>query len=144
MSYTNKECFNNIKDKNILFLDLETTGLVKNLGPNNKPEDNYPKYDSREYDNARIVQIGYKYTKNFKFKQANINHIKSIIIKPNDFIITNSNIHGITTEYANEHGNEIDKTCNYLYKIIKKCDVIKYLSNIVKTKNNFLFPMFLF
>lgn len=44
MSYTTIEKLDEIKNKKVLFIDLETTGLVKNVDKNKKLEKKYPDY----------------------------------------------------------------------------------------------------
>lgn len=129
MSWTNIESVKKLLNKNVLFIDLETTGLVKNAqGFALPPEKKYPSYTENEhYDEARIVQIGYVYYKNFHFENININDIQSVIIKPNKFIIPQKsiNIHKITNEIANSNGLKLfDVFKQKLTSILKECDYI--------------------
>lgn len=129
MSWTNIELIKQILNKNILFIDLETTGLVKNAqGFELPPEEKYPNYTENEhYNQSRIVQIGYVYCKNFHFEDISVDNISSIIIKPNGFTIPieASNIHGITTETANKEGTKsFDVFKHQLTPILKECDFI--------------------
>lgn len=129
MSWTNRELIKQISNKNVLFIDLETTGLVKNAqGFDRPPEEKYPDYTKNDqYDEARIVQIGYVYCENFNFGNVNIDDISSIIIKPNGFKIPleASSIHGITNEIAKNEGFKLfDIFKHQLTPILEKCDYI--------------------
>lgn len=111
MSYSNISYLNNIIGKNILFFDLETTGLVKTKY-NLKPEFKYPDYNSDEYNDARIVSFGYAFINNFNYiniKNYLDNEINEFIVKPDNFIIKNHDIHGITQEYAESNGKNIQE-----------------------------------
>lgn len=129
MSWTSIENLEEIKNKKILFLDLETIGLVKNVKLSNiVQEKRYPNYKENDnYDSCRIVQFGYLYMGEFDYdyeiKPANI---KSIIIKPDEFEIPEESIkiHGITNGIANEKGIEITEGLKRLKKIIKETDYI--------------------
>jgi len=102
MSYTRITYLNNIIGKNILFLDLETSGLVKTKS-NIKPEFKYPEYSSSEYNETRIISIGYCLINNFNYAKLETYMEKDLcefLVKPTDFKITNDDIHGITQEYA--------------------------------------------
>ena len=96
----------------ILVFDTETTGLPLKM---------YGKFkDPKEfiyYNNARIVQIAFLIIDDSKIGD-NQSHTQednkltdcmiiqkySTLIKPDNFTITNSNIHGITTERAEKEG----------------------------------------
>lgn len=96
--------------KNILFLDLETTGI-----PWRKDKTMPGKYDdytnNTRYESSRIVQLAYFYCENFsKEFDFDIDDIMSIIRKPNDFNMISEEvvkIHGITYERAMNEGIEI-------------------------------------
>lgn len=129
MSYTSIEHLALFNRKNILFLDLETTGLVTDLDSKakEKPENKYPcvKTQSQSYTNARIVEIGIKYYENFSWLDVpNDDVAESHIVKPLDFTIQNSHIHGITQDYALEHGNCFNQIIENLRENITKCDFI--------------------
>lgn len=83
----------------IMFIDLETTGLPLK----NKFNKFYSPRDFIHYDNCRIVEIAYIIC------ALNGDIIKTVtsLIKPTDFTITNSNIHGITHENALSNGNDL-------------------------------------
>ena len=126
MSYTNLQSLEEIKNKKVLFYDLETTGLVK-TPKGLKPEEEYPDFKDKIYDDVRIVSIGWFYTKDFNYEnQIKIENISERIIKPEGFIIPEESIkiHGITNEDANTLGKELKKSLKKFGKIIKKCDYI--------------------
>ena len=98
-----------------LVLDLETTGL-----PICRGFMSY--YDPKEfdkYDTSRIVQLAY-----IKIDPMNI-EVKSYtsLIKPTDFKIENSHIHGITQEKA-EQGKDFLDVLNEIKEDFKECDII--------------------
>lgn len=127
MSYSNINNLEEIRNKKILFYDLETTGIIKT--PRGlKPEEEYPDYkDLKKYDNTRIISIGWIFMDKFDYDyEIGIENISENIIKPNGFIIPNEsiNIHGITNDEANNKGKDIKKVLKKIGKIIKKCDYI--------------------
>lgn len=122
MSYTSiKNITNDIISKNILFLDLETTGLIKkeNIDINANQEDKYPDYKKNElYDSSRIVQIGWIYLEDFDYTYEIVpENILMKLVKPDGFEIPEESIkiHKITNEIANEKGLNVKKV---LKKII--------------------------
>ena len=121
MSYSNKNNLEEIKNKKILFYDLETTGLVKTQRWG-KPEESYPDYKNLdEYNQARIVSIGYLYLEDFNYtKEINLNDINEVLIKPEDFIIPEKaiKIHKITNEYAHEKGYDLKESLIVLENIM--------------------------
>jgi DNA polymerase III epsilon subunit-like protein len=97
----------NCKDY-LLFFDIETTGLIKRWKAELTDFDNFPD----------IVEIAWKiFNSNKKLISAD-----SHLIKPYGFIIPDDaiEIHGITNEYANQHGEEIDVVLNKLSLTITK------------------------
>ena len=127
MSYSKLINLEEIKNKKVLFYDLETTGLV-NTQRNTAPEECYPDYkDLTKYNTARIVSIGWLYIKEFNYDcEIKIDNISECIIKPNGFIIPNESIkiHGITNECAINNGIRLKKILKKIGKIIKSCDYI--------------------
>ena len=125
MSYTHILQFGEIIDRKILFIDLETTGLVKDKGANIEQENKFPIYTSNEYDNARIVQLSWLYMKKFNYNYKIIpEKIYDRIVKPNNYEITNYEFHGITNEYALSHGKRIERVLNKIKLKILECDYI--------------------
>jgi DNA polymerase III epsilon subunit-like protein len=129
MSWTSIENLEKIKNKKVLFIDLETTGLVNNVKKNNtEQEKRYPNYKNNEdYDSSRIVQFGYIYFENFDYDyDIQPVNIKNKIIKPENFIIPEETIkiHGITNEIANKKGIEIIEVLKKLKKIVVETEYI--------------------
>lgn len=89
MSYTNLESIKQISNKNVLFFDLETSGLPTECKSGTKPEEEYGDYMKNEYyDSSRIVQFGWTYVKNFTFDASiSVDDVKCELIKPEDFLI---------------------------------------------------------
>lgn len=123
MSYTKFNNLSNFIGNNIFFFDTETTGIPDNCLKNTPKEISYPDYKSDNYNNARIVQIAWSYLTNFDYNNISNNTI-SIYIKPNNFTINNSDIHGITTEYTTQNGLDIKSALYILGEIITKSDFI--------------------
>lgn len=135
MSWTNINVLGDIIGTRVFVFDLETTGLVPSNF--NKPENKFPNPISNKYNSIDIVEVGWAYFENF-----NYNHIKQIdidihndidnftgtinrlIIKPNNYIITNSSIHGITQEIAEKEGIDFDNAIEFIGPIILSCDYI--------------------
>ena len=126
MSYTNIKDFENIRNKKVLFIDLETTGLVKTpFGL--PPETKFPNYKSEEYNSARILSIGWLYMEDFDYDyDIKLENINERIIKPNGFIIPEDSIkiHQITQEITDIKGRPIKKILKYIANIINECDYI--------------------
>ena len=85
----------------ILVFDVETTGLPTR-------ESFYRRFPEPRkfefYNESRIVELAYKvYDNDNKLVKA-----LSVLIKPNDFEIHNSDIHGITQNMADKYGTRID------------------------------------
>ena len=104
------------KNSNIIIFDTETTGFPQTLG--------FDKYYNPSlinfYNNSRLVQLGYI------ILDKNLNVLDKIcfIIKPENFSISNSNIHGITNEKANSEGLDIKYCLLNFYNELIKCDTI--------------------
>ena len=101
----------------IVLIDTETTGLPETLG--------YKKWYSpryyKKYDKARVVEIGA-----IKCKWVN-NQLTEIdrrrwLVKPNEFEITNSHIHGITQEDATTNGIDIVDVLRQFSEWTNDCD----------------------
>jgi len=99
--HLNASSFNcHIYMSKILFFDTETTGLPETRGWGNYYEPMYTGY----YDCARMIELAYVIC------DADKQIIKSVnyIIRPNGFVINNSEFHGITMDDANEFGININ------------------------------------
>lgn len=101
---------------NTLFIDTETTGLpiTRNYNDYYHPENKF------YYDNSRIIEIAYI------IYDENKNIVKQVehIIKPDNFNINNSHIHGITYEYALENGVDIKIAIDELYQDLSNVKTI--------------------
>jgi len=126
MSWSSKEHLDNLSNNSVLFFDLETIGFVENtLYAQCNVEDSYPDYKSNNYDNARIVQIGWLFQKKFNYeKKITLNNIEELLVKPDGFEIKNSHIHGITHELADKYGIEISNVIKIFAKFIDESDYI--------------------
>jgi DNA polymerase III epsilon subunit-like protein len=96
---------------NFIF-DTETTGLFKRGA-------NYKK--TSEFNNSRLLSICWLITKG-----DNIIEQSYYIIKPDNFEISQEsiNIHGITKDYANENGTNINIVLDALYISLKRCKYV--------------------
>jgi DNA polymerase-3 subunit epsilon len=96
----------------ILFFDTETTGLPKNWKAPVSDLDNWP----------RLVQLAYLV---YDF-DGNLIHSCNEIVKPDGFTIPldASNVHGITTEIANQRGSKIEEVLELFSIHLKRAKVI--------------------
>jgi len=117
-SYTNKKEINtNDKSlKYILILDIETTGVPKT----NNFNDYYSPENVLYYKDARIIEIGYVLCD----EEGKIKQKKEFLIKPNNFIINNSDIHGITNEHALNEGIDINLVLSEFYNNLREAHTI--------------------
>ena len=101
---------------NKIFIDTETTGLPIMIGYNRY----HPYYQLEYYDKSRMVELGYIVydANNVKIKEYNK------LIKPNNFEINNSNIHGITNEQAINEGVNINEALLELEEDLKQADTL--------------------
>lgn len=146
----------------IAFIDLETTGLPKQLGYDKY----YPYQQVKQYNTSRIVQIAcitcevdfdkvrynseYKESvskgKLFEEKIKQYTFIKILskhdyIIKPDDFEIKNHNIHGITNETAAFAGITLSDAKEKIKKDIMNCEAL-IAHNIIFDKNILLSELY--
>jgi DNA polymerase III epsilon subunit-like protein len=117
-----------INGKNILVLDLETTGFPVIKPGFNVGNDKYYDYklDSK-YEESRIVQVAWAFIEKYNKAKIDLTETKSFLRKPTDFNnVPNSNIHGITTEQVFTDGLILSKIVNDngLGAAIKKADYI--------------------
>jgi hypothetical protein len=125
MSHTLIEHIDLIRNKKVLFIDVETTGLVKDGGFDVKQEDKFPIYTSEEYDNARLVQISWLYMEDFDYDyEIGIENICDLIVKPNGYKIENEKFHGITNGKALKEGKDIKKIVKNIKNEIMDCEYI--------------------
>jgi len=104
------------KQTRLFLFDLETTGIPSRVFGKCAPYHN-----TNAYNDARIVEIAYSI-----LDVENGSVIKSFqqMVKPNKWIITNSHIHGITTEQANENGKPLELILSEIQNDLLSCDVI--------------------
>lgn len=98
--------------KTITF-DIETTGL-----PNRKGFDLY--YSPQEiynYDSSRVVQLAYLISD----ENGEVQKRVSKVVLPDNFLIENSHIHGISQECAELEGVKIKPILEELEKDLQKC-----------------------
>ena len=100
------------KSKTFLFFDTETTGLPKDYDAPTHNTDNWP----------RIIQLSWIITDDNQIIRSKHNYI----VKPNGFSIPkeSTSIHGITTDYAIEHGLNIDEVINNFVNDLSNVDYI--------------------
>jgi DNA polymerase III epsilon subunit-like protein len=117
---------NELEGKNLLFIDLETTGFPGKATINDDKE-KYDFKDNAKYNSSRIVQFGWCYYEKFNLDfEPKLEDVKSIIRKPVDFNkIKTHLIHGITYKKAIKDGLLIGKILNGEFgKCVKSCDYI--------------------
>lgn len=83
-----------------LVFDVETNGLPAR--PSDYRRFFNPITETFRYDKARIVEFAYS----LYDEQGRLLQSGSYLVKPNNFEITNEDIHGISNEMALEHGLE--------------------------------------
>lgn len=119
-----------------VFIDLETSGLPKQ--PNYK--DYYSYHETKYYDSSRVVQIAILIYEHDESTQPNavegsLEHISSrqkfnlikehnIIIKPDNFVINNSEIHGIQHEIAAFSGVDFKQAVGMFINDIKDASLL--------------------
>ena len=103
---------------NYIVIDTETIGF-----PVRKTFNTY--WDPKEYDiyynQARMIEIGF-----IKYKKETNEYLSeySSLVIPDNFVIENSNIHGITTENATKLGKDINIVLDNLEKELEDCDLL--------------------
>ncbi len=95
-----------------LIFDTETTGLPRNYNAPASDTDNWP----------RMVQIAWQ----LHDKTGKLLHNDSIIVKPAGYTIPFNavQIHGITTERANEEGKDLGGVLKEFAAVIERCDYL--------------------
>ena len=112
-------------NQNILIFDTETTGLPKFKKNMYKKESNpFNDYHSpsqyKYYDGSRLIELGYLiYNSNRELILS-----KSILIKPDRFLIQNSNIHGIEHDFASQNGKVISEVLKEFAQDITSCNTL--------------------
>jgi DNA polymerase III epsilon subunit-like protein len=109
--------------KTLFVFDIETTGL-----PNRINFDTYyPPTKIAEYDNSRVLSIGY--TKMIYYENGEIEELPVFekIINPVNYDINkipNSNFHGITPEIIMKYGEDIENFAYDLFEMLSESDFI--------------------
>ena len=94
----------------VIVLDTETTGLPASRNPQ----------ELDKFNNARLIELGYII---FDKSGKDIKKYDDLV-KPNNFMITNTFIHGITHENAVQNGKDINQVLDQLTLDLKKVDGI--------------------
>jgi DNA polymerase III epsilon subunit-like protein len=118
--------------KYIVF-DTETTGLPQMIN-----YQTFPKYDYlKGYDTARLIQLSW----GIYNADDSLLSIENVHVKPNNFTINNSHIHGITNEIAAEKGIPVEEAlCKFVEAINREdvmyivCHNISFDVNIIKSE----------
>ena len=106
----------NNNNDNVLIFDIETTGLPKCISFNNY----YDPHETKYYDNSRMIELGYIICTPNGILVKEVNNL----IKPDNFSINNSDIHGITNEMVNNEGVDIKTVLNNLHNDLKSVNTI--------------------
>jgi len=101
----------------LICIDTETIGLPTRKGGF---DDYYHYSETSKYDSCRIIEIGYVIFNSHGRILKKVNHV----IKPINIKIENSNIHGITQEFAEENGIKMIDALKELEENIKYVDTI--------------------
>jgi DNA polymerase III epsilon subunit-like protein len=122
---------------NIMILDTETTGIPYSRNPK----------ELFKFNDARLIELGYIiYDKNGK-------KIKEFdtLIKPKDFVINNSEIHGITNDQAKNTGKTLEDTFKIFTEDLQTVEVLVghnigfdisiLQSEAYRNKNNLLYDL---
>ena len=101
MSYSDWKLYHELVGKNVLVFDTKTTGFPKHTKKNKSPETRYSDYSNNDdYDDSRIIQIGWIYIKNFSLEDVSIDKIKCKTVLPVNFSMkgrdVRTKIHGLT------------------------------------------------
>lgn len=96
-------------NQKIAFLDLETSGLPVRKGFNRYHD---PK-ESIFYNPSRIIEIGIVVCSSGVVMEK-----ESFLIKPDDFYIHNSHIHGINQQEAEINGLSINEGLNIVFRML--------------------------
>ena len=141
----------NLKGKNVLVLDIETTGFpFRKKGYFENIDNAYYDYKlNSKYDSSRIVEIAWSYIENYDKSKINKDNIKTFIRKPVDFKeIPNSDFHGITMDQAKKEGKMLSKilkedglsdallNCDYIVGHCVSFDIYILLNELYRMKFN--------
>lgn len=96
---------------NFLVIDCETTGLPKGGNPRN----------TEDYENSRLLELGYVLYNPNTFEQL---ATYSKLVRPDDFVVRCTDIHGITQDMAYEEGVSIADVLDHLDRIMPTFGVV--------------------
>lgn len=100
-----------------LVFDVETTGLPVR-------ESLYRRFPSpknyQAFDHARIVELAYQV---FDENRSMVKAV-SVLVKPDRFLIENSDIHGIAHTTAEQYGTRIERVLAQFLADLESCDTI--------------------
>lgn len=97
------------KPRKVMFLDTETSGIPYS--------NDYTQLS--KYDNARLIELGYI------IYNGDIMELEyDSLVKPNNFIITNEFVHGITQDNAINNGKNLKEVLEKLYNDLQQVDAI--------------------
>lgn len=113
-----------VNSKIVMVFDTETSGL-----PKKRPGTYFSSYqDTEMYNMCRLVQFsGIIYDFDINETLAEFDYT----IKPEGFVITNSNIHGITTDIANTNGIKINTLFEKIIELFQKYNISKLVGHNV-------------
>ena len=113
-----------VSSKIVMVFDTETSGL-----PKKRPGTCFSSYQDIEmYNMCRLVQFsGIIYN----FENAETLCEFDYTIKPEGFVITNSNIHGITTDIANTNGIKINTLFEKIIELFQTYNIGKLVGHNV-------------
>jgi len=116
-----------IKKMNIMILDTETTGFPASRDPT----------EIYKFNNARLIELGYIIydSTGKKIKEYDL------LVKPNNFVIGNTRIHGISQQDAISKGQPIEQVLNELSTDLDKIDAfvchnISFDMNIILSESH--------
>jgi DNA polymerase III epsilon subunit-like protein len=115
----------------ILFIDTETTGLPTTAGWDKY----YPPSELEYYENARLIEFACIL---YDTETKEIVHEYSTLVKPVQFTIRNSHIHGITTEEAFEKGIYVEDVLISIWMLLKENNVSKIVAHKILFDMNIL------
>jgi DNA polymerase III epsilon subunit-like protein len=116
-----------IKKMNIMILDTETTGFPASRDPT----------EIYKFNNARLIELGYII---YDSTGKKIKEYDSLVI-PNNFVINNTHIHGISQQDAISKGQSIEQVLNELSRDLDTIDAfvchnISFDMNIILSESH--------
>lgn len=97
-----------------MFVDVETTGLPK------KVEGVCTPANPECYDSARLLEVGYR----IHDKEGNEVSNYTSLIKPKDFKVRATHIHGITEAHADVYGKDVEEVLEQLHDDLSDVDLV--------------------